>query len=218
MHLPDSFLIRINMLSQAKKLDNLDWEQAFDELCSFLPEATVEDLLRFAPVLAAVIPELKPMIGFDQRSPHHAYDLYTHTAHVVSGVSGELPLRWAALLHDIGKVPTFTQDETGRGHFYGHGPKGAQMAEEVLRRMKAPSALRQQVVQLIELHMVRLQPDKELLRRQISRLGWDATVQLLALQKADMSSKGTGKPEKIEIFDQIRCLLEEIRAEDSACI
>jgi len=162
-----------------------------------------------------VIPELEPMIGFDQRSPHHAYDLYTHVAHVVAGVPKELTLRWAALLHDIGKVPTFTQDETGRGHFYGHAPKGAQMAEEVLRRLKAPTALRQQVVLLIEKHMLRLEPDKKILRRRIGQFGWETVEQLLALQKADMGSKGIEKPEEMKVFKRIGEILEEIREEDS---
>ena len=203
------------MFSQAYLMDNLARERVFEELCKLLPLMQLEDTLRFAPVLAAVIPELKPMIGFDQRSPHHAYDLYTHVAHVVSAAPVELTLRWAALLHDIGKVPTFTQDETGRGHFYGHAPKGAQMAEEVLRRLKAPTALRQQVVLLIEKHMLRLEPDRKILRRRIGQLGWDTVEQLLALQKADMGSKGTGKPEEMKIFDEISLILEEIRGEDS---
>ena len=203
------------MRSQAYLMDNLARERVFEELCRLLPLVTAEDMLRFAPVLAAVIPELEPLIGFDQRSPHHAYDLYTHVAHVVAGVPGDLTLRWAALLHDIGKVPTFTQDATGRGHFYGHAPKGAEMAEEVLRRLKAPTALRQQAVLLIEKHMTRLQPEKKQLRRWIGRLGWETAEQLLALQKADMGSKGTGNPEDMEVFWEIEKLLEEIREEDS---
>ena len=56
-------------------------------------------------------------MGFDQHSPPQRYDLYTHIAQVVDRVPGDLPLRWAALLHDVGKIPTFTRDETGRGHF-----------------------------------------------------------------------------------------------------
>jgi tRNA nucleotidyltransferase (CCA-adding enzyme) len=203
------------MRSQAYLMDNLARERVFEELCRLLPLVTAEDMLRFAPVLAAVIPELEPLIGFDQRSPHHAYDLYTHVAHVVAGVPGDLTLRWAALLHDIGKVPTFTRDATGRGHFYGHAPKGAEMAEEVLRRLKAPTALRQQAVLLIEKHMTRLQPEKKQLRRWIGRLGWETAEQLLALQKADMGSKGTGNPEDMEVFGEIEKLLEEIREEDS---
>lgn len=205
------------MLSQARLMDNLARERVFGELCKLLPLVNAEDLGQFAPILAAVIPELEPMIGFDQRSPHHAYDLFTHTAHVVAGVPAELPLRWAALLHDTGKVPTFTQDETGRGHFYGHAPRGAEMADQVLHRLKAPTALREQVVVLIEKHMTRLQPDKKLLRRQIGRLGWETVENLLYLQEADMGSKGTGKPEELAIFPQIRELLDQIKAEN-ACL
>ena len=205
------------MLSQAYLMDNLARERVFDELCKLLPLVNAEDLREFAPILAAVIPELKPMIGFDQHSPHHAYDLFTHTAHVVAGVSAELTLRWAALLHDIGKVPTFTRDETGRGHFYGHAPRGAEMADEVLRRLKAPTQLREQVVTLIANHMTKLEPNKKMLRRWLGRLGWDTIEKLLVLQEADMGSKGTGKPEEMAQFAQIRGLLEEIKTEN-ACL
>ena len=203
------------MGSQAHLMDNLARERVFDELCKLLPLVDAEELKRFAPILAAVIPELEPMIGFDQSSPHHAYDLFTHVAHVVAGVPGDLSLRWAALLHDIGKIPTFTQDETGRGHFYGHAPKGAQMAEEVLHRLKAPTVLREQVVFLIEKHMTKLLPEKKTLRRQIGRLGWENVEKLLILQEADMGSKGTGKSEEMEIFPRIREILTEIKAENS---
>ena len=203
------------MGTEAHLMDNLARERVFEELSKLLPLLKAEDLIRFGPILAAVIPELQPMLGFDQRSPHHAYDLFTHVAHVVAGVPAELTLRWAALLHDIGKVPTFTQDETGRGHFYGHAPKGAEMAEEVLLRLKAPTALRQQVVLLIDRHMTRLQPDKKQLRRQIGRLGWETVEQILLLQEADMGSKGTGESDDPAIFAAIRQVMEEIRREDS---
>lgn len=205
------------MLSQAPLLDNLARERVFEELSRFLLLADRKSLQSFAPILAAVIPELQPMIGFDQRSPHHTYDLYTHTAHVVAGVPADLPLRWAALLHDIGKIPTFTQDATGRGHFYGHAPKGAEMANEVLLRLRAPTALREQAVLLIQKHMTRLTPDKKALRRQLGRLGWETVEQQLALQRADMSSKGTGTPEELEVFPQIRELLRQIR-EENLCL
>ena len=121
------------MASQAQLMDNLAEERVFGELCKLLPLVSAEDLCRFAPILGAVIPELQPMIGFNQHSPHHAYDLFTHTAHVTAGVSADLTLRWAALLHDTGKVATFTRDATGRGHFYGH----ARRARRSRRRFPA---------------------------------------------------------------------------------
>lgn len=202
------------MFSQASLMDNLARERVFEELCRLLPLVKAEDLIRFAPILAAVIPELKPMIGFDQRSPHHAYDLYTHVAGVVAGVPGDLPLRWAALLHDIGKVPTFTVDESGRGHFFDHAGKGAEMADAILRRLKAPNALREQVVLLIEKHMLWLQPEKKQLRRQIGRLGLGTVYQILSLQQADNSNKGTSKSGESEQYVKILDVLEEIRSED----
>ena len=203
------------MDDQAGGLDSLSRERVFEELSKLLPLVTGADLLEFASIMGAAIPELAPTIGFDQHSPHHAYDLYTHVAYVTGAVPGELTVRWAALLHDIGKVSTFTRDETGRGHFYGHASAGAELAEQVLLRLKAPTRLRRQVVELIGAHMTRLQPDKKQLRRQLSRLGWEQLEREFWLQQADMSSKGVTEPGEGEIFPEIRRLLEEIRREDS---
>ncbi len=205
------------MLGQVHLMDLLARERVFDEFCKLLPLVSAKDLIRFSRILTQPIPELAGAIGFDQQSPHHAYDLFTHTAHVVEAVPADLTLRWAALLHDVGKLPCFTTDENGRGHFYGHDREGSAMAEVILRRLKAPNALRERVVTLIDLHMTRLEPDRKLLRRRLSRLGQDTVEQLLALQEADMGSKGTGHEEELEIFPQVRQLLQELYAEN-ACL
>ena len=205
------------MVELAPLMDGLSRERVFAELCALLPGITGPDLLRYAPIITQVIPELKPTVGFDQRSPHHAYDLYTHTAHVVEAVPGTLTLRWAALLHDVGKITTFTLDETGRGHFLGHAHAGAEMADGILRRLKVPTALREQVTVLIRNHMTRLEEDKRFLKRWVRALGWDTVEALLILQEADMGSKGTGENEDFDQFRRIRAMLEEIR-EENACL
>ena len=202
------------MFSQRQLMDNLARERVFEEISKLLMAITDPQMLvSFGPILAAVIPELQPMLGFDQRSPHHAYDVFTHTAHVVTGVPADLTLRWAALLHDVGKVPTFTQDATGRGHFYGHAQASAEMADAILLRLKAPTQLREQAVLLIDRHMVKPEPDRKLLRRRISQYGWDGLTHLLQLQQADFCSKGVN--EKGPDFDRIAELLQQIREEDS---
>ena len=205
------------MFRLAPLMDNLARERVFEELCKLLPLVTAADLKYFAPILTQVIPELEESVDFNQHSPHHAYDVFTHTAYVVESVDADLALRWAALLHDVGKPASFTQDETGRGHFKGHAKRSAHMADAILLRLKAPTALREQVVFLAEHHMLPLEPDKKILRRRLGKYGVDTVYQLLALQEADFGSKGTGKPEEGVIFTQVRLLLEEILSED-ACL
>ena len=199
----------------APLMDHLARERVFAELCGLLPLVKAEDIFRFQPILTQVIPELEHTVGFDQKNPHHALDLYSHIAHVVQSVPNTLVLRWAALLHDIGKPGTFSVDNNGIGHFIGHAQLGAEIANAILLRLKAPAALRQQVVALIERHMTPLEADKRLLRRQLGKYGADATLDLLQLQQADFSSKGT--QEETDLFRQIRCLIDEIQKED-ACL
>ena len=201
------------MFSLAPLMEHLTRERVFDELCKLLPLVNAADLVAFAPVLTQVIPELAPLIGFDQRNSHHRHDIFVHTAHVVERTPKDLALRWAALLHDIGKPACFSLDPQGQGHFYGHAKMGARIADQILLRLKASTALRTRVTLLIEQHMSPLQPDKKLLRRRLSRLGSEATDQLLALQEADMGSKSTDA----QTFTEIRQLLDQIQQEN-ACL
>ena len=195
-------------------MDNLARERVFEELNKLLPLVTGEDLIRFAPVITGAIPELEATVGFQQHNPHHLHDVYGHTAQVVERVSTDPVLRWAALLHDVGKPATFTLDENGQGHFYGHAKVSAQMADAILRQLKAPTALRENVVLLTELHMTPLTPDKKILRRRLSTLGSENLYRLLELQEADWIGKGTEEIRENGDFSEIRRILEEIEAED----
>ena len=201
------------MFSHAPLLEKIARERVFDELCKLLPLVDARDLLRYQPILTQVIPELASAVGFHQQSPHHVHDIYTHTAHVVAEAPGDLTLRWAALLHDVGKVSTFSMGEDGCGHFLGHAQVSAQMADEILLRLKAPSQLREDVVFLIDHHMLLPTAERKLLRRYLSRYGLERLNRLTALQKADRM--GTGIPSDLSVFDRVDARLSEILAEDS---
>lgn len=201
------------MVSLAPLMDELARERVYSELCKLLMTAEAEDLLLYEPIITQVIPELKITVAFDQRSRHHVHDLYTHIAHVTAAAPQVLTLRWAALLHDVGKPGTMTLDEQGEAHYYGHAQESAAMANEILQRLKAPTALREQVVVLIQQHMTFIQPQRNVLRRRLSRLGFQTLELLLQLQKADMEGQGTRETE--EYFRQIREIIDGLLAEES---
>ena len=202
------------MVSLAPLMENLARERVFDELCKLLPLVNARQIQTFAPILCQVLPEIGPMIGFPQKSRHHIYDLMEHTARVVEGVPPQLSLRWAALLHDIGKPGTCVIDDQGEGHYHGHAKESALLADAALLRLKTPTVLRKQVVDLISRHMTPLEPDKHLLRRRLGKYGIQETLELLELQKADYFATGT-KPAPGP-FPEISRLIDEI-LEEAAC-
>lgn len=185
---------------------------AFETLTGLLLRARERDILTLAGELGEAIPELKLQFGFDQRSPHHAYDLYTHTALVTTAVPAEPVPRWAALLHDIGKPAAFAPDENGRGHFYRHAALGSQMAGEILTRLGAPGELTEEAVWLIENHM--RWPDAENLERRFREWGAERLRKLLWLQQADMLSKGI-EPEDPQRFHRLHNMLDRLEREES---
>ena len=205
------------MVSLRFLMDSLARERVYEELSKLLPLVSAADLIRFGPIFAAAIPELEPCMGFDQHNPHHTHDVYGHIAEVVARVNRDPALRWAALLHDVGKPHTFSMDADGRGHFYGHAKESATLADGILRRLKAPTALRERAVLLIQQHMMPLTPDRKLLRRRLSTLGSDALCQLLALQEADWNGRGVEEVRENGDFSEIRRILSEIEAEN-ACL
>ena len=203
------------MIGLAPNLDQLASERIFNELSGILPLLTVRTMQLYQPILTQVIPELVPCLGFDQHSRHHAYDVWDHTAFVVEATPPVLPLRLAALLHDVGKPVVFYQDEEGAGHFPEHARVGGEMANEILLRLKAPTALREQVVFLITHHMTPFEADRTLLRRRLSKYGEENCRLLLALQKADYCSKGVvGEAPN---FDGIEQMLDAL-LQENACL
>ena len=194
-------------------MDGLARERVMTELMGLLPHVTAADVLRFAPILEQVLPELTPCIGFLQHNPHHIYDVFTHTAHAVEAIAPDPALRLAALLHDIGKPATFTLDESGCGHFYGHAEVSADMANGVLLRLRASNELRTRVTDLIRRHMTPLTDDKRLIHRRLRQYGQQGVEDLLALQKADRIATGTYGD--LSDCDRIEAILRELLAENA---
>ena len=164
-------------------------------------------LREYKDILCIFIPELKACIGFNQRNHHHVYDVFEHTIRVVDNTQARLNLRLAALFHDISKPLCFELGSDDEGHFYGHASKSAEMAEEILKRLKYDSVTISQVCILIKYHDHQIENSDRIIKRMLQRLGEEAFFALLDIKRAD----NFGQSEKFRYRQEI---LQEI--EDSA--
>ena len=168
-------------------------------------------LTTYPDILGQVIPELLPMVGFDQKNIHHCHDLLTHTAVAVDHVPPVLHLRLAMLLHDIGKPATFSLGEDGQGHFYGHAKESLRMAGEILCRLRCPKALTEKAETLIRYHDSVLEEDR--IRRWLNKLGEETFFDLLEIQRADTAALASAFCTRIEHFAKLEKLAREILAQ-----
>ena len=163
-------------------------------------------------ILKIIIPELIDSVGFNQHNPNHELDVFNHILCVVDSTPAIIEVRLAALFHDIAKPSTFSIDEDGVGHFYGHQELGKSMARKILKRLRAPKYIIETVEILIKEHMT-LHNDysKKGLKRLINRVGKERIDYLLELQKADM--KCTSKDRDISIIEkrrkEVKSIIEE---------
>ena len=161
-------------------------ERIWTELSRLLTGRWAAEVLRAYPEVVGVFwPELLPMIGFDQRTRHHCYDVWEHTLHALAAVEPDVVLRCTMLLHDVGKPQTFTLDDRGHGHFKGHPARSAALAEDMLRRLRVDNATRETVVRLVEWHDRNIPRTDQGLRRALRDLGKADLRRLLAVKRAD---------------------------------
>ncbi len=199
-------------------LANISVERIFKELKGILCGAGVRDiLLAFPEVFTTFIPELGAAVGFEQRNPYHVYDVWTHLAHAVAAVRADEALRLAALFHDIAKPACFSLGEDGRGHFYGHPARGAEMVQEILTRLKSDNATLDLVVALVREHDSAMPTARPAMRRLVGRLGEGRVPLLFELRAADIAAQSPlRREENLAELRRARLLFEEVCEEAHA--
>ncbi|MCL4584390.1 CCA tRNA nucleotidyltransferase [Fusobacterium nucleatum] len=179
--------------NQKDLLKNIPEERITMEFSKLLLGENIKNtltLMKDTGVLELIIPEFKETYDFEQCNPHHNLDLFNHIINVVSKVPADLELRYSALLHDIAKPIVQTFDEKGIAHYKTHEIVGADMARDILARMKLPVKLIDTVVEIIKKHMVLYKDitDKKF-NKLLSEMGYDNLWRLIKHSIADNSSK-----------------------------
>lgn len=171
-------------------------------------------------IFSAVVPELDEMVYLSNEDDRRHKHVWDHTVQVVSQTPKKLELRWAALFHDIGKVPTRKFEENGKVTFYGHDSVGARLFSRISKKLGLETDFANNVRYLIRNHLRPGQygPDwtDSAVRRFDKELRTDLLTDLLELGRADITSKRPGKREDaVAQINELERRIMEIREQDA---
>ncbi len=177
----------------------ISWERIRDEVVKTLKAPGAADGLekmRTSGLLEQFAPELGAMAGCTQNG-WHRWDVWEHTLRAVGNLpeDASLDVRWATLLHDIGKPSTRSVDSDGNIHFYDHETVGSRMAQDLLTRLRCDTETVRRVSRLVSLHMRYGAVDLNVwgtpaLRRLVRTVG-DDRDDLFTIARADIGACGT---------------------------
>lgn len=211
------------MAENAVRVDTLSPERVQEELTKLLTECDRPGeglvLMRRLGVLSRILPELDRAWGVEQ-NVFHPDDVFWHSVKTCDEAPKEsLLVRWAALLHDLGKVDkkqTVEEDGESKVVFYGHEALGAEIAETVLRRLRYGNEFIRRCVALVESHMFlyRREWTRSTVRRFMARAGEENLDALFALRRADALSRGSSA--EAGELDDLRARIEQERREARA--
>lgn len=193
--------------SLAPNLEKISAERIQAELVKLLvsdhPER-IQDACELG-ITKVVLPEWDDMVGVKQNTPHHKYDVATHTVHALQNVKNDKVLRLTMLFHDMGKPVMKTTDENGRDHFKGHAIASEQIAKTVMKRLKFDNDTIRKVTKLVAYHDYRMEPTGPNVRRAMNEIGVELFPYYLAVRLADTKAQSSYERRgKLENIIQIR--------------
>jgi len=191
-------------------------EYWIDEIEKILLSSNVMVALEFlhrTTVLQFILPEVEAMIGFHKSCPVHHKDLWQHTKEVIHKASRNPVVRFAALMHDIGKLSTRSVTNDGKVHFFRHEEMGAQLFCGVAHRLRMQPELAARVEYTIRHHSrVNLYEESwtDSAVRRLIRDCEEHLDDLIAFSKADFTTKRASRANEIirQILDLERRIAE----------
>lgn len=203
--------------SHKEKLQDISFERIQQELLKMITgDNILQVLLEYSDVIATIIPEIKPCIGFNQNNPYHIYNVYDHIAHAVANYKGkDIAVAMTLLLHDIGKPDCYTVDHKG-GHFHGHGVRSRDICIGVLDRLRFDNKTKHDILQLVLDHDSWIEPNRKTVCKWLNKLGEHQFLRLLDVRMADILAHAESTyGSRIERCNQLREIFNQIVSENS---
>ena len=167
--------------------------------------------------MAYIVPELMDTMEFGQHGGLHRYDVFEHMLRSMMLIPADTVLRLTMLMHDIGK-PYVWQEENGKDCFPDHEGKSAELAEQILKRLRFDNKTIQKTKQLVASHTRMLLPEEVLLRAAVRDYGFEGVRNLILVKKADIRAHGPElEQEPLEVFDRVEELLKQIEQRGDCC-
>lgn len=200
------------IIELATLLKNISKERIYEEMTKILCGKNVESvLLEYSSVFSIIIPELEACIGFEQNTPWHCYDVYTHIAKSVANIENKPIYRWTMLLHDVGKPEKYITDQFGVGHFYGHPIVSEQIARNRLKELHADTKSINMICCLIKNHDTRIELSQKSVLKLLNKLGKEIVLMLIDVQNADHKAQNPDKWERCMTYEnEFKRILSEI--------
>jgi len=169
-------------------------------------------------ITKVILPEFDAMMQTKQENPHHKYSVGEHSLKAIGYIRADKILRLTMLFHDIAKPIMKTMDENGVAHFKMHDSKGAEMAKQILRRLKFDNDTMNKVVRLVQYHDYRMPAEPKNVRRAMNKIGEDLFPYYLEVRMADTLAQSEYlQGEKIQNIQDVRTCYEEI-LEKQECV
>ena len=169
-------------------------------------------------ITAVILPEFDRCMETAQNNPHHKYSVGEHTIVSIGNARPDRILRYTMLMHDMGKPSCKTTDEQGIDHFYGHQEVSAQMANDILRRLKTDNETRRSVAKLVRYHDLTCGLTGKSVRKAISLIGEDLFPLYLEVKDADTRAQSDFRfQEKMDYLEEVRLLYRKI-LEEGDCL
>lgn len=197
----------------ADTITKVSSERITSELFSIMSNNNCVGIFRdYSDVLTAVVPELKPMIGFDQNNPWHLYDVWEHTLTALKfSPTDDLIVNFAILFHDMGKPHCCTLGDDGFNHFKGHGEISADMTNTILRRLKFTNEHREKIIELIKYHDVTFEESPKSIKRWLNKIGEEQLRRLLVLRRCDiLAQSNKERDSRLRKLSNIDNMLDDV--------